>query len=61
MILKHSQVNLRQTLDKIFGYNLFLVVALGDFNAKSDQLYENNKTTYVSSKIVNLTSQIGPK
>ena len=31
-------------LDKIFETNPFLVIALGDFNAKLNQWYKNDKT-----------------
>ena len=34
-----------------------LVVAFGDFYAKSDQWHKNDKPTHAGSKIANLTSQ----
>ena len=48
-------------LDKIFETNPFLVIALGDFNAKLSRCYKNEKITTESSKIANLTSQYGLK
>ena len=39
----------------------FLVIALGDFNAKLSQWYKNDKTTTEGSKAANLTSQYGLK
>lgn len=44
---------LELTLAKIFESNLFLVTVLEDFNAKSDQWYKNDETTYEDSKIAN--------
>ena len=49
--------NLELILDKIFETNPFLVIALGDFNAKLSQWYKNDKTTTERCKITNLTSQ----
>ena len=48
-------------LEKIFELNPFLVIAVGDFNAKLSQRYRNDKTTPEGSKITNLTSQYGLK
>ena len=53
--------NLALILDKIFETNPFLVIVVGDFNAKLSQWYKNDKTTTEGSKIVNLTSQYGLK
>ena len=53
--------NLELILDKIFEANLFLVIALEDFNAKLSQWYKNDKTTIEGSKSENLTSQYGLK
>ena len=36
---------LEPTLDKTFNNNPFIVITLGDFNAKSDQWYENGNRT----------------
>ena len=35
----------------------FLVVVLGDFNVKSENLYKHDKTSYEGAKIDSLTSQ----
>ena len=53
--------NLELILDMIFETNPFLVIALGDFNAKLSQWYKNDKTTTEGSKIANLTSRYGLK
>ena len=53
--------NLDLILDKIFETNRFLVIALGDFNAKLCQWYKNDKTTTEGSKVANLSSQYGLK
>ena len=53
--------NLDLILDRIFETNPFLVIALGDFNAKLCLWYKNDKTTTEGSKIANLTFQYGPK
>ena len=53
--------NLELILDKIFEANLFLVIALEDFNAKLSQWYKNDKTTIEGSKSESLTSQYGLK
>ena len=41
--------------------NNYLIVILGDFNAKSTNWYKHDKTTYESSKIEAITSQFGLK
>ena len=41
--------------------NTYLIVILGDFNAKSTNWYKHDKTTYESSKIEAITSQFGLK
>ena len=46
-------------LDKATTYNPFLVVVLGDFNAKSCNWCINDKTTFEEAKIDTLTSQNG--
>ena len=46
--------NLELVLDKIFETNLFLVIELGDFNAKLSLWYKNDQTTTESCKIANL-------
>ena len=53
--------NLELMLDKIFETNLFLVIVLGDFNAKFSHWYQIDKTTTEGSKIARLTSQHGLK
>ena len=41
------------------NHNSFLVVVLGDFNVKSENLNEHDKTSYEGAKIDTLTSQFG--
>ena len=53
--------NLGQNLDTIADKNLYLIVILGDFNAKSSKWYKHDKTTYEGSKMEALTSQFGLK
>ena len=53
--------NLELILDNIFETNPFLVIALGDFNTKLSQWYENDKTTTEGSKIANITTRYGLK
>ena len=48
---------LELTFNKVFDNNPFLVVALEDFNAKSDLWSKNNDATHEGSKIANRTSQ----
>ena len=42
--------NIELIVDKIFVTNPFLVIALGDFNAKISQWCKNDKTTTEGSK-----------
>ena len=51
--------NLELNLDKATTFNSFLVVALGDFNAKSCNWCINDKTNSEGAKIDTLTSQNG--
>ena len=51
--------NLELTLDEVAKHNSFLVVVLGDFNVKSENLYKHDKTSYEGAKIDTLTSQFG--
>ena len=41
------------------NHNSFLVVVLGDFNVKSENLNEHDKTSHEGAKIDTLTSQFG--
>ena len=51
--------NLELNLDAISANNPFVTVVLGDFNAKSNLWYKNDKTTYEGSKIDGIASQYG--
>ena len=51
--------NFDSTVDTIFNKNPFLVVALGDFNGKTTNLYKNNTNSYEGLKIDTITSQFG--
>ena len=51
--------NLELNLNKATTYNSFLVVVLGDFNAKSCNWCINNKTNFEGAKVDTLTSQYG--
>ena len=51
--------NLELNLDTISANNPFLTVVLGDFNAKSNFWYKNDKTTNEGSKIDGIASQFG--
>ena len=51
--------NLELNLDTISANNPFLTVVLGDFNAKSNLWYKNDKKTYEGSKIDGIASQFG--
>ena len=51
--------NLELNLDKATTYNAFLVVVLGDFNAKSCNWCINDKTNFEGAKIYTLTLQNG--
>ena len=53
--------NLELNLDTIAKENPYLIVILGDFNAKSSNWYKHDKTTYEGSKIEAITSQFGLK
>ena len=46
-------------LDSVVANNVFLVVAIGDFNAEVKTLYSQDKTTYEGSRIESITSQFG--
>ena len=60
-ILKTFADNLELNLERIANKNLYLIVILGDFNAKSSNWYKHNKTTYEGSKNEAITSQFGLK
>ena len=47
------------TLDAVSANNPFLIVAIGDFNAKSSNWYTGDTTTFEGSKIEAITSQFG--
>ena len=47
------------TLDAVSATNPFLIVAIGDFNAKSSNYYTGDTTTFEGSKIEAITSQFG--
>ena len=49
--------NLELNLDKIANKSPYLLVVLGDFNAKSSNWYKHDKTTYEGSKTDAITSQ----
>ena len=51
--------NLELNLDTISANNPFLTVVLGDFNAKSNLWYKNDKTINEGSKIDGIASQFG--
>ena len=53
--------NLELNLDAIANKNPYLIVILDDFNAKTSNWYEHDKTTYEGSKIEATTSQFGLK
>ena len=53
--------NFEQTLDTVSTTNPFLVVAIGDFNAKSSNRYTGDTTTFEGSKTEAITSQFGLK
>ena len=50
--------NFELTLDKIVNKNP-LIVALGDFNAKTTNWYKNDINSYEGLKIDTITSQLG--
>ena len=51
--------NLELNLDTVSANNPFLTVVLGDFTAKSNLWYKNDKTTNEGSKIDGIASQFG--
>ena len=51
--------NFELTLDSIINKNSFLIVALGDFNAKTTNWYKNDINSYEGLKIDTITSQFG--
>ena len=51
--------NFELTLDVVSATNLFLIVAIGDLNAKSRNWYTGDTTTFEGSKIEAITSQFG--
>ena len=53
--------NFELNLDKIANKNQYLIVILGEFNAKSSNWYEHDMTRYKGSKINAITSQFGLK
>ena len=53
--------NFELTLDAVSATNPFLIVAIGDFNAKSSNSYTGDTTTFEGSKIEAITSQFGLK
>ena len=53
--------NLELNLDTIANENPYLIVILGDFNAKLSNWFKHDKTTYKCSKIEAITSQFGLK
>ena len=51
--------NFELTLDAVSATNPFLIVAIGDFNAKSSNWYTGDTTAFEGSKIEAITSQFG--
>ena len=51
--------NVEITLDNLAQNNLFLLVAVGDFNAKSTNWCANDRTIFEGNKIEHITSQFG--
>ena len=51
--------NFELTLDSIINNNPFLIVALGDFNAKTNNWNKNDINSYEGLKIDTITSQFG--
>ena len=51
--------NFELNLDSIINKNPFLIVALGDFNAKTTNWYKNDINSYEGLKIDTITSQFG--
>ena len=53
--------NFELNVDTIANKNPYLIVILGDFNAKSSNWYKHDKTIYECSKTEAITSQFGLK
>ena len=51
--------NSELTLDAVSATNLFLIVAIGNFSAKSNNWYTGDTTTFEGSTIEAITSQFG--
>ena len=51
--------NLELNLENLVQRNPFLVVAIGDFNAKSNNWFCQDKTNFAGDATENLTSQFG--
>ena len=51
--------NFEMTLELLAQKNTFLLTAIGDFNAKSSNWYNKDKTSFEGNKIENVTSQLG--
>ena len=51
--------NFERTLDNLAQNNPFLLVAIGDFNAKSTNWCANDQTSFEGNKIEHITSQFG--
>ena len=51
--------NLELNLENLVQRNSFLVVAIGDFNPKSSNLFRQDKASFEGDTIENLTSQFG--
>ena len=51
--------NFKMTLELLAQKNPFLLTAIGDFNAKSSNWYNKDKTSFEGNTIENLTSQLG--
>ena len=51
--------NSEMTLELLAQKNPFLLTAIGDFNAKSSNWYNKDKTSFEGNTIENATSQLG--
>ena len=51
--------NFELSFDSVINRNPFLIVALGDFNAKTTNWYKNDINSYEGLKIDTITSQFG--
>ena len=60
-VFKKFADNFELNLDKITNKNPYLIVILGDFNAKSSNWYKHDTTSYEGSKTDAITSQFGLK